>query len=180
MIRLLFICVSFIFCFIACSKTASPSTEKKQITEKVNQLYNQYGKTNEDLYNKPFSEDLFSPDLKKVLENAVNASKKDIEKIKSSDHPDEKPLIFEGAMFSSLYEGYTTYKIQSVDIHNNSANVFVQFEYNDASPKITWTDKIHLIDSGNGWRIDNIIFDKIANSKDLKTNLTDFAKGTEQ
>ncbi|MCQ9639111.1 hypothetical protein MP478_06870 [Chryseobacterium sp. WG14] len=143
MIRLLFICVSFIFCFIACSKTASSSTDKKQITEKVNQLYSQYGKSNETVYNQPIPDDLFSPDLKKALQNAINASKADIEKVKSSDHPDEKPLIFEGAMFSSLYEGYTAYKIQSMDIHNASAQVLVRFEYNITYPTVSWTDTIH-------------------------------------
>jgi hypothetical protein len=48
---------------------------------------------------------------------AINTSKADIEKVKKSDHPDEKPMIFEGALFSSLYEGFTSYKIKSVTIH---------------------------------------------------------------
>ncbi|SDI91808.1 DUF3828 domain-containing protein [Chryseobacterium jejuense] len=182
MIRSLFLYVSFIFCFISCSKTTPlPSNEKKLITEKVNQLYSQYGKSNEAVYNQPISNDLFSPELKKTLETAINASKADIEKVKNSDHPDEKPLIFEGAIFSSLYEGYTGYTIKSIRIHDKTAEALVQFEYNTAFPKESWTDVIQLIDTDKGWKIDNIIFDKKANhSKDLKTSLTDFIQYTKQ
>lgn len=181
MIRSLFLYVSFIFCFISCSKTTPlPSNEKKLITEKVNQLYNQYGKSNEAFYNQPISNDLFSPELKNILETAINASKTDIEKVKNSDHPDEKPLIFEGAIFSSLYEGYTGYTIKNITVRNKTAEAIVQFEYNMASPKVSWTDKIQLIDSDKGWKINNIVFDSIGSSKDLKTSLTDFIQYTKQ
>lgn len=110
-------------------------------------------------------------------------------RVKNSAHPDEKPLIFEGAIFSSLYEGFTDYKILSINIKDKKADVAVQLEYSDAdaekdSPKdpqkIVWTDQIHLINTGNNsWRIDNITFDKkMANSGDLKARMIDFVKGT--
>lgn len=193
MIRSLILYSSFIFCFIACNKTTSPSVEKKLITEKVNQLYSQYGKSNEAVYNQPISDDLFSPELKKVLETAINASKADIEKVKNSDHPDEKPLIFEGAIFSSLYEGYTHYTLQSIEIKNDTANVIITLEHAGetvdpkkeipmAVPKVVWKDKIHFVNIANtGWRIDNITFDKkFSNSKDLTTSLTDFIQYSKQ
>lgn len=193
MIRSLILYSSFIFCFIACNKTTPPSVEKKLITEKVNQLYSQYGKSNEAVYNQPISDDLFSPELKKVLETAINVSKTDIEKVKNSDHPDEKPLIFEGAIFSSLYEGYTHYTLQSIDIKNDTANVIITLEHVGetvdpkkeipmAMPKVVWNDKIHFVNIANtGWRIDNITFDKkFSNSKDLTTSLTDFIQYSKQ
>ncbi|QIY89845.1 hypothetical protein [Chryseobacterium gallinarum] len=65
-------------------------------------------------------------------------------------------------------------------MHNKTANAFVQFEYNQTTPKLLWRDKVHLINTDKGWRIDNIIFDTIGNSKDLKATLTDFAKSTHQ
>lgn len=179
MIRSLLLSVSFIFCFIACGKT-TPVAEKQQITEKINQLYSQYGKSNEAVYNKPIADHLFSPELKKTLEDAINASKADIEKVKNSDHPDEKPLIFEGAMFSSLYEGYNGYSIKSINLHDKTAEALVQFEYNMVTPKVLWTDKIQLIYSDKEWLIDNIVFDSIGSSKNLKTNLTDFIQYSKQ
>lgn len=123
---------------------------------------------------------MFSQELKKVLDEAINASKADIERVKKSDHPDEKPLIFEGAIFSSLYEGFTSYTIKSVKIQDKTAEALVAFEYNAASPKETWMDTVHLINTEKGWRIDNVIFDTIGNSKDLKARLKQFVQSTQQ
>ncbi|MDM1554820.1 MULTISPECIES: DUF3828 domain-containing protein [Chryseobacterium] len=178
--RLFFLYVIFLVCFTACSQTQSPSDEKKLITEKVNQLYIQYGKSNEAVYNKPIADNLFSPELKKTVETAIKTSKADIEKVKNSDYPDEKPLIFEGAIFSSLYEGYNGYSIKSIHLHDKTAEALVQFEYNMVSPKVLWTDKVQLINSDKGWTIDNIVFDSIGSSKDLKTSLTDFIQYSKQ
>ncbi|WP_347218972.1 hypothetical protein [Chryseobacterium sp.] len=178
----LFLYLGIFLLFMGCKKEERNRihSTKTVITQKINDLYIQYGKSNEAIYSRPVSDDLFSPELKKILETAINASKADIEKVKNSDHPDEKPLIFEGAIFSSLYEGYTGYKIKSINVHDKTAQALVQFEYNMASPKVVWTDIIKLIDSDKGWKIDNIIFDSIGNSKDLKTSLNDFIHYTKQ
>lgn len=85
--------------------------------------------------------------MKKILEGAVSASNADIERVKRSDHPDEKPLLFEGAVFSSVYERYTGYTVKSVSINpsGTSADVEVDFEYTRYPPKITWTDHVQLL-----------------------------------
>lgn len=178
----LFLYLGIFLFFISCQKESidKVNSTNTAIIQKVKQLYNQYGKSNEAVYNKPIPDDLFSPELKKTLETAINASKADIEKVKNSDHPDEKPLIFEGAIFSSLYEGYNSYTIKNINVHDQTAEALVQFEYNMTSPKVVWEDKIQLIDSDKGWKIDNIIFDSIGNSKDLKTSLTKFIQYTKQ
>lgn len=192
MIRPFFLCISFLLLFTACKKAEPRSIEKKLITEKVHQLYHQYGLSNEAVYNQPISDDLFSPELKKALVTAIHTSKADIEKVKNSDHPDEKPLLFEGAIFSTLYEGYSRYTIQSINLESNTADVIINFEYSDAavsenntpipSSKITWKDRIHFVNLDNtGWKIDNIIFDKkIAHSRDLRATLADFIQYAKQ
>ncbi|CAI8803327.1 hypothetical protein [Chryseobacterium sp. IT-36CA2] len=181
----LFLFLGVVLIFASCKKNEpKPSlSSDAAIKEKVNALYTQYGKSTEAIYNQPIPDNLFSQDLKKILDEAIHASKADIEKVKKSDHPDEKPLIFEGAMFSSLYEGFTSYKIKSINISESTeplgsqADVNVEFEYSHSSPKVIWTDKIHLINAFDaGWRIDNIVFDTIGNSKDLKTGLQSFIK----
>ncbi|MFP3831543.1 hypothetical protein [Chryseobacterium sp. SIMBA_028] len=178
----LFLYLGILLFFVSCEKNKSQSTADSNTTveSKVNELYTKYGKSNDAVYNQPIPDDLFSQDLKKVLENAINASKEDIEKVKNSDHPDEKPLIFEGAIFSSLYEGYTSYKVQSIVVNGKTADARVQFEYNMASPKVSWVDTVHLINSDKGWKIDNITFDSIGSSKDLKASLAEFAKSTHE
>jgi len=178
----LFLLSGIFLLFASCKKNeAQPAlTQDSAINAKVNELYTTYGKSNEAIYNQSIPEDLFSEDLKKVLEEAINTSKADIEKVKNSDHPDEKPLIFEGAVFSSLYEGFTAYKIKSVRIKDTTAKVPVAFEYNLASPKVAWTDTIYLTNTGKEWKIDNITFDTIGNSRDLKARLKEFVKSTIQ
>ncbi|PRB04883.1 hypothetical protein CQ046_06285 [Chryseobacterium sp. MYb7] len=176
----LFLFLGIFLLAVSCKKNEpKPSiSSDAAINEKVNALYTQYGKSNEAVYNNPIPDTLFSQDLKKVLEDAINASKADIEKVKKSDHPDEKPLIFEGAIFSSLYEGFTSYKIKSVKVQDNTAEALVAFEYNHAAPKEKWMDTVHLTNTEKGWRVDNVTFDKIGNSKDLKARLTEFVQST--
>ncbi|MBV8327573.1 hypothetical protein [Chryseobacterium sp.] len=179
MIKSPFLFLGIVLILTACHrKEQLISAENAAITKTINDMYYQYGKSNEAVYRKPISDTAFSPDLKKKLEHAINISKDDIEKVKKSDHPDEKPLIFEGAIFSSLYEGYTGYTIQSIAIHDQKAKVSLRFKYNKSYPEVTWTDTIHLIHSGNYWKIDNITFAPVGSSKDLKTRLTDFVQNT--
>ncbi|ATL75917.1 hypothetical protein CJF12_19940 [Chryseobacterium piperi] len=146
-----------------------------EIKQKVTQLYRVYGQSNEALYNQPIETNLFSSDLKEILEKSIYNSKTDIKKVKSSNYPTDKPLLLEGAVFSSLYEGYTSYNIKSIDIISNRAKVTVDFEYDKVSPKIIWTDTIHLINTDHQWKIDNISFNNsISNSSDLKSSLNAF------
>lgn len=180
MMKRVLLCLSaFLFC-ISCKKQEIKQSVSAEtaITLKINELYKMYGNSNDALYHKPFSDSLFSPELKKALEEAVGASKADIEKVKKSDHPDEKPLLFEGAVFSSLYEGFNGYQIKSVTIDpaGTSADAVVDFEYTMMLPKIKWTDIVHLINSDQGWKIDNISFDSIGSAKDLKANLNSFTQ----
>ncbi|WP_449397996.1 hypothetical protein [Chryseobacterium wanjuense] len=97
------------------------------------------------------------------------------------EHPGDKPQIFEGSVFTGLYEGYTTYKINSVKVIDGSnpakAEVSVEFENSNQNPKVVWTDNISLVNSGNGWKIDNINFDKKINDSDLKKSLKAFMEG---
>jgi hypothetical protein len=147
-----------------------------EIREKVSKLYNLYSQSNEALYDRPIPKDLFSSDLEEIIKKAVYISKEDIEKVKKSKYPTDKPLILEGELFSSLYEGYTTYKIKSVNIIANTANVSVDFQYDKVSPQIVWTDTIHLIITDDKhWKIDNITFNNsISTATDLKNSLDGF------
>lgn len=175
---LLFSYLSIFFIFTSCKNQQDDKKEKAvpEITKKVNQLYQIYGKSNEAIYTQPLQNELFSQDLEEVLTKAIDTSNADIEKVKHSSHPSDKPLILEGAVFSSLYEGYTKYMIRSIDIISNRAKVFVDFEYNQVSPAIKWTDTIHFINTvDNQWKIDNITFNNsISTATDLKSSLNDF------
>ncbi len=176
----------FVFSIVGISLIFTSCTNKsesadREIVEKVNKLYKIYGESNEAIYAQPIQEDLFSPNLEATLTKVIAISKDDIEKVKKSDHPDEKPLILEGAIFSSLYEGYSSYKISSVTRAKNTVNVSVNFENDKAIPNMKWTDTVNFINIENQWRIDNIIFDKaMGTSKNLKNSLKTFISYGEQ
>ncbi|MEY8760838.1 hypothetical protein [Chryseobacterium tongliaoense] len=167
--------------FTGCIKKDNHSEE---ITGKLKTFYATYGKSSDVLYEKTISKDLFSPDLGKVIQKAVAVSKADIEKVKKSNHPTDKPLLLEGSIFTGLYEGFTAYKIRSIEVKENSkplsANVTVDLENNNF-PDTRWSDIVQLINvSGEGWRIDNIKFDTINGSGTLKASLNDFISGAEE
>lgn len=180
----LFFYVSIALFLTGCKKSdAKPQlSADAEVTQKVNELYSTY-RNSSDLYNKAIPENLFSPEMKTVLADATNASKADIEKIKKSDHPDDKPMLLEGSIFTSLYEGYTSYKIKSIDIMESTdpigtaADVSIEFENSNVTPKVEWVDKIHLIEPfDTEFRIENIYFGKLGNNQNLKSNLQNFIK----
>lgn len=76
----LFLLLSICLIFTACRKTETHADQ--DITQRINQLYTTYGGSGEELYDKPINEDLFSPELKKILQDAISVSKADMERIK--------------------------------------------------------------------------------------------------
>lgn len=178
--RKLFIYLSIFLFIFSCDKKDSglqAQGPNAEVTKVLENFYRQYGQSSEALYDQPVAQDLFTPQIRREIEEIVNASRGDIERITKSAHPEEKPLVLEGSVFTSLYEGYTKYQIKSIEIRTIKPNVktadaVIEFENTAVAPKIVWKENVHLINpSGTGWEIDNITFDKIAEVKDLKTRL---------
>jgi hypothetical protein len=76
-----------------------------------------------------------------------------------SKYPDEKPPLVEGDLFSSLFEGATSFEIMGTKIKLNNADVAVKFK--NVSPAennnpVEWTDNYKLIKNKNGWFIDDL------------------------
>ncbi|WP_333661660.1 hypothetical protein [Chishuiella changwenlii] len=191
--------ILFLFCF-SCKKNEESgnvndkiTTEKdkiftgedKIIAEKVDLLYQNYGKeglSSEPIYSKPIIKDLFNTDLEKDLNKVKEITEINRKKIENSANPTDKPFILEGATFTSLYEGYTSYKIKGIEYTENvnpvgsAALVTVQLENSKVTPQAAWMDTIYFVKPlNNGWKIDNIVFDnKLSGVKDLKTNLNIF------
>lgn len=176
----LFLLLSICLIFTACKKTEIHADQ--DITQRINQLYTTYGASGEELYDKPINEDLFSPELKKILQDAVSVSKADMERIKKSEYPDDKPMLLEGSVFTSQYEGFTSYKIKKIrteDPSDKSVTVDVELENAAFSPKTVWTDQVKLVKTGGNWKVDNINFGDNPDIKDLKTSLRNFVSDAE-
>lgn len=168
-----------------CMKTETPAENPSaeiQIRQKIADLYSKHGKSSESIYSQGISPDLFSADLKNLLQQVLEVTKADQERIAKSEHPTDKPAILEGSIFSSLYEGPTAYTIQSIEIAESvkplgtQATVHVAMENTSVSPTITWTDSVHLVNAfDSGRRVSNISFvPEMAHAADFVGSLQTF------
>ncbi len=73
-------------------------------------------------------------------------------------HPDEKPPWAEGDLFSSLFEGPTSYGIGDIRTKGSTREVDILLHHVSESDKVKWTDTVILKSFGGKWLITNIIF----------------------
>jgi hypothetical protein len=74
------------------------------------------------------------------------------------EHPGDKPPYLDGAMFVSLFEGFTQARPLTVATEGDQARVPVCFAYVDADGRAEWTDTVVLRKEGGSWRIDDVVY----------------------
>jgi hypothetical protein len=155
-------CISILI-LTACSN--NELNNKNEIEKRLTEFFfNQ-----ESIYNKTH-DFLISYSLLDKIEGIRSITNKDVYNIKKSNHTTDKPIMLEGSVFTSLYDGFTKYKILDIEITGNTAQAVVNFVYN-SKPQIKWTDTIILIKE-NKWKIENVKFDaKTSYYKDLNEKL---------
>ena len=94
-----------------------------------------------------------SPDLADLLKRANEAEQKHQAATKG-----EEPPIVEGDLFTSLFEGASSYTIASCESKDKSGFCAVEFKYLNPGDKseLKWKDKVYLVKSNRGWVIDDI------------------------
>lgn len=72
----------------------------------------------------------------------------------------EEPPLFEGDLFTSLYEGATSYKLDTCVTESDKAYCDVALSYAEPGDAklTTWTDKAVLARGPRGWLLDDIAF----------------------
>ncbi|HEY4345774.1 MAG TPA: hypothetical protein VGN05_15600 [Parvibaculum sp.] len=98
---------------------------------------------------------LVSSDLGKLLDAAAAA-----DELHTKQTNNEEPPLFEGDLFTSLYEGATSYKLGACVTESDKAYCDVNLAYaeaGDAKPT-TWTDKVALVHGPRGWLVDDVVF----------------------
>ena len=88
----------------------------------------------------------------------------------------QAPPLVEGDLMTSLYEGATSFSVQSCETDEQRASCQVQFRYRKDGSDETWIDKILLVQQERQWRIDDIEFiglDQSSHREYLSDNLTD-------
>lgn len=72
--------------------------------------------------------------------------------------PDDKPPWAEGDMFSSSFEGFTSFKAEQSGAAGASGEVAVAFEYAEGKDRVEWRDALILKNAGGRWRVDNVYY----------------------
>jgi hypothetical protein len=152
LIKFVRILPSFLLLFLfQCAETESPK-------DVVKNFYTSHLKTNasglpdeKDLETlKPFLTSKLNSMFVKALDEQNNFIKK---------YPGEKPPLIEGDLFSSFFEGPTTFNIADSKMKNDSAIVYVNFTYSDSlnsDKPFKWHDAVDLILENGKWKICDI------------------------
>ncbi len=72
--------------------------------------------------------------------------------------PDEKPPFTDGDLFTSLFEGPTSFEIVSDTVQDAAHHVTVRFTYAKASPPVTWTDVVVVVSEDGRWVVTDVIY----------------------
>jgi hypothetical protein len=104
---------------------------------------------------------VLSPGLNKQLAAAAGAQARLTAKVHNA-----VPPMLEGDIFSSLFEGATTWKVGTCQVNAKTARCPVALSYTppaaaNAKPAkpANWNDTVMLVDTAQGWKVDDVVYD---------------------
>ncbi|MBU3714899.1 MAG: DUF3828 domain-containing protein [Ferruginibacter sp.] len=120
------------------------------------------------------NKNLITKALSEKIDSAIAKEKYDAKRLKDLQSTD-KPLMIEGDIFTSIYEGYTSFRIKQTKADGKKASVVVAFE--NKNYNFTWENEVILLLENNTWRIDDVLYtDKRGAGKSTKDVLSAFLK----
>jgi len=128
--------------------------------------------------NEKLDSSLFSKDLYQLITQSKDTEQKSRETIRMSKAPTDKPLLIEGEVFASVYEGYSSFKVLNSELVKDTALLSVEFS--NQSYQQVWTDQVRLIFVGGSWKLDNVIYSKASSQPDLQQLLRAFVAAGQQ
>lgn len=167
--KLLRVLSSLVFCFFTSSCFAQHAAQ--QVTFAFYKAY--ANKASSGLLS---AEEIqtYTPFLSKKLRSLIESARlRQAEFIKHN--PQEKPPFVEGDMFSSLFEGPTSFGVGKYYCNKKSCKVQINFVYEEAdSEAFNWRDTAVLIKEQGEHRIDNVLYSgnwDFKTGNNLKQNL---------
>ncbi len=75
----------------------------------------------------------------------------------------DSPPLIEGDLFTSNFEGATSFKVGACAVDGSAGHCAVALVYDDRGqrPKdkpAAWTDTVYLVETPSGWRVDDIAY----------------------
>jgi hypothetical protein len=153
----------------ACSR--KPAESPADVVQKIFSAPNPFR-------NEKLDSALFSKDLYQLITQSKQTEQKSRETIRMSQAPTDKPLLIEGEVFASLYEGYTGFKVLTEEVIKDTA--LLSIEFTNQSYQQVWTDTVRLIAVGGSWKLDNVIYGKASSQLDLQQLLQAFVAAGQQ
>jgi len=102
-----------------------------------------------------------SPALVQLLSDADASEQRYIKTAKNLAPP-------EGDIFSSNFDGVTAFRIGTCVSEASRGYCPVDLSFSDGPQTVTWTDKVQLVHTEAGWRVDNIAYGGVAGELENK------------
>ena len=139
----------FISIFLSC-KNSSDDTAVRQTIESV------YAKP-DPYHNQALDTAVFSIALDSLVKAAKEVEKMDRERVLKSEYPTDKPKLIEGEIFAGLYEGYTSFTVEHVEIKESQAKAVLAFENKNYNTQ--WKDTL-VLSREKGWKLNDVCYGK--------------------
>lgn len=91
-----------------------------------------------------------SPELDRLLSQAAEAERRHTARVNN-----QEPPYLQGDIFSSLFEGPTTYEIGTCEGKDSAVQCEVLLAH-EAEEPVQWTDRVVLIENRGRWLVDDI------------------------
>ncbi len=159
---------SFILFLLLVISCGQPDTQEGRKT--IDVFYGQYKPgdyrvVDKSLLSKAFGEKINLASAKQA------ASAEELKAMGSTD----KPLMIEGDIYTSLYEGATSHEIGQ--INNNNGNIKAVVKFINEPYKHNWVDTIILIKEDGSWKIDNVFYTaKQGSARSVRDVLDEFLR----
>lgn len=96
---------------------------------------------------------LLTPELRDLFSVALREQKRCENKF-----PDDKPPWIEGDIFSSSFEGFTSFKTAASRPRKQGRQVTVSFVYAEGKTRVKWIDALVLRNVEGRWLVDDIFY----------------------
>lgn len=144
-ILLLSVCILFSGC--------DRQQEKKAVDKAVMDFFSAY---KQDSY-REIDRRLFSDKLTKLLDQATEREKQEVDIVLKSDNPTDKPFILDFDVFTSMADGADSIRILQTTLKADTALVSVLFSNSGYNSTVEWYDRLIFI-RDTEWKLDNVIY----------------------
>jgi hypothetical protein len=96
---------------------------------------------------------LITPELRDLFGAALREQERC-----AKQFPGDKPPWIEGDIFSSNFEGFTSFSSASSKPGEQRREVAMRFSYADGKQRVNWTDTLFLRNEAGRWLVDDIFY----------------------